>query len=41
VIGTEEIGAVRFLLVGLALAILLIYRPQGLFGRKREMQLDV
>jgi neutral amino acid transport system permease protein len=31
----------RFVLVGAGLLLLLIYRPQGLFGKRREMQLDV
>jgi neutral amino acid transport system permease protein len=39
-IGTQEIGAVRFALVGVMLLVLMIYRPQGMFGSKREMQLD-
>lgn len=39
--GTEGIGAVRLATVGLALMLLMIYRPQGLFGDRREMMLDV
>jgi neutral amino acid transport system permease protein len=35
-----EIGQVRFMLVGLALMLLMIYRPQGIFGDKRELALD-
>jgi len=38
---TGSIGAVRFAFVGLGLMLLMIYRPQGLFGDRREMQLDV
>jgi len=41
VFGTEEIGAIIFALVGLGLVLLMIFRPQGMFGNKREMQLDV
>lgn len=41
VFGTETIGAMRFVLVGAGLLLLLVYRPQGLFGKRREMQLDV
>lgn len=38
---TESIGAVRFALVGLGVVLLMVYRPQGMFGNRREMQLDV
>jgi neutral amino acid transport system permease protein len=41
VFGTEEIGAIRFAAVGLALLLLMVFRPQGILGNKREMQLDV
>ncbi|MEU8195974.1 branched-chain amino acid ABC transporter permease [Microbispora amethystogenes] len=36
----NNIGAVRFMLVGLGLMLLLIFRPQGIFGDKREIALD-
>jgi ABC-type branched-subunit amino acid transport system permease subunit len=32
---------VRFIVAGLALAILVIVRPQGIFGDKREQAFDV
>ena len=35
-----EIGQVRFMLVGLGLMLLMIFRPQGLFGDRRELALD-
>lgn len=35
-----QIGQVRFMLVGLVLMLLMIYRPQGIFGDKKELQLD-
>ena len=35
-----QIGQVRFMLVGLGLMLLMIFRPQGLFGDKRELALD-
>lgn len=38
--GAETQGAIRFTLVGLGLMLLMIYRPQGMFGNRREMQLD-
>jgi branched-chain amino acid transport system permease protein len=35
-----QVGQVRFMLVGLGLMLLPIFRPQGIFGDKREIQLD-
>jgi neutral amino acid transport system permease protein len=35
-----QIGQVRFMLVGVGLASLMIFRPQGLFGNKQEMALE-
>jgi branched-chain amino acid transport system permease protein len=35
-----QVGQVRFMLVGLALMLLMIFRPQGIFGDKREIALD-
>lgn len=40
VISTTQTGQVRFILVGAALMLLMIYRPQGIFGDKRELALD-
>lgn len=41
IIGTSgQIGQVRFMLVGTLLILLMVYRPQGLFGNRREMALD-
>ena len=37
----NQVGQVRFMLVGLALMALMIFRPQGIFGDKREIALDV
>jgi branched-chain amino acid transport system permease protein len=37
---TTQVGAVRFILVGLGLMALIIFRPQGIFGDKREIALD-
>jgi neutral amino acid transport system permease protein len=39
--GSEAEGAIRFLIVGIGLMLLMIYRPQGIFGDRRELQLDV
>ncbi len=35
-----QIGQFRFVLVGLALMLLMIFRPQGIFGDKKELALD-
>ncbi len=40
-LGTEALGAIRLATVGLALMLLMAFRPQGIFGHRREMQLDV
>jgi neutral amino acid transport system permease protein len=36
----NQVGQVRFILVGLGLMLLMIYRPQGIFGDKKELALD-
>jgi neutral amino acid transport system permease protein len=35
-----QVGQIRVMLVGLALMLLPVFRPQGIFGDKREIQLD-
>ncbi len=35
-----QVGVVRFMLVGLGLMLLMIFRPQGIFGDRRELALD-
>ena len=40
VISPAEVGAVRFALVGLALILLVAFRPQGILGSKKEMLLS-
>ncbi|GAA5116016.1 branched-chain amino acid ABC transporter permease [Haloechinothrix salitolerans] len=35
-----DIGAIRLSLVGLGLLLLMVYRPQGILGRREEMVLD-
>ncbi len=37
---TEQIGPIRFVLVGLLLTVLMAFRPQGLTGKREEMLLD-
>jgi branched-chain amino acid transport system permease protein len=36
----SQVGPVRFMLVGLTLVLLMVYRPQGIFGDKREIAID-
>jgi ABC-type branched-subunit amino acid transport system permease subunit len=36
----NQVGSVRFILVGVALMLLMIYRPQGIFGDKKELALN-
>jgi branched-chain amino acid transport system permease protein len=38
-ISDTQVASVRFILVGLALILLMAFRPQGLFGNKEEMTL--
>jgi neutral amino acid transport system permease protein len=35
-----QVGRVRFILVGLGLALLVVFRPQGIFGDRREIALE-
>lgn len=37
---SDQVSNVRFMLVGLVLMLLMIYRPQGIFGDKKEIALD-
>jgi len=39
-INNTQVGQVRFMLVGLVLMLLMIFRPQGIFGDRREIALD-
>jgi neutral amino acid transport system permease protein len=34
------VGQVRFILVGIGLMLLMIFRPQGIFGDRKELALD-
>ena len=38
-LASAEVGAVRLALVGLGLMVLMVFRPQGVFGDKEEMML--
>lgn len=39
-LGIEQVGQIRFLLVGVLLMLLVIFRPQGFFGNKKELQFN-
>jgi branched-chain amino acid transport system permease protein len=34
---TTQAGQLRYILVGVALMLLMIFRPQGVFGNKKEL----
>ena len=36
-----QVGQIRFMLVGVGLVLLMVFRPQGIFGNRREIDLDV
>ena len=40
IMDSTQAGQVRFMLVGIALMLLMIFRPQGIFGDRRELALD-
>jgi branched-chain amino acid transport system permease protein len=39
-LGPTDAGAFRFMIVGLALMLLMIFRPQGILGDRKELALD-
>jgi branched-chain amino acid transport system permease protein len=39
-IDSQDVGAIRFILVGVVLAVLMVFRPQGIFGKRSEVLLD-
>lgn len=36
----QQVGATRFVLLGILIAVLMVFRPQGILGNKREVQLN-
>lgn len=40
IMDSNQVGIVRFWIVGLGLILLMVFRPQGIFGSKEEMALD-
>ena len=37
---SEQASLMRFIFMGLALMLLMIFRPQGIFGDRRELAID-
>ena len=37
---STQVGQVNFAIIGLALMLLMVFRPQGLFGNRKEMAFD-
>jgi branched-chain amino acid transport system permease protein len=40
ILKSTQVGQLNFMLVGLALILLMVYRPQGMFGNRQEMAFD-
>lgn len=40
-ISTTQAGQIRFMIIGAVLMILVVFRPQGIFGNKRELSFNV
>jgi branched-chain amino acid transport system permease protein len=40
IMDTTQVDQIRFWVVGAALALLMVFRPQGIFGSREEMALD-
>lgn len=40
IIQSTQVGPVNYMLVGLGLILLMVYRPQGVYGNRQEMALD-
>jgi ABC-type branched-subunit amino acid transport system permease subunit len=40
IMSNQQASLLRFIIMGLALMLLMIYRPQGLFGDRRELAID-
>ena len=41
ILDNNNFGQVKFILVGVGLILLVVFRPQGIFGDKREQVFDV
>jgi len=40
IIESNQVGAVNYMFVGIGLMLLIVFRPQGVFGNRQEMALD-
>jgi branched-chain amino acid transport system permease protein len=40
ILRTDQVGPIQLMLVGLGLMLLMIFRPQGILGDKKELALD-
>ena len=40
IMSSQQASLLRFIIMGLALMLLMIYRPQGIFGDRRELAID-
>jgi ABC-type branched-subunit amino acid transport system permease subunit len=38
-LSADKVAAIRYIIVGLVLILLMAFRPQGIFGKKQEMLL--
>ncbi|MEZ5157403.1 MAG: hypothetical protein R2687_01080 [Candidatus Nanopelagicales bacterium] len=39
-IRNDQVGQIRYWILGISLMLLMIYRPQGILGDKKELSLD-
>ncbi|MDQ3352282.1 MAG: branched-chain amino acid ABC transporter permease, partial [Actinomycetota bacterium] len=40
ILDTTQVGPTNQILIGMLLILLMVYRPQGLFGNRKEMAID-
>jgi branched-chain amino acid transport system permease protein len=40
IIDGVQVGQVRYILMGVGLMLMMVFRPQGIFGDKREIAID-
>ena len=40
IMNSTQVGQFNFMLIGLTLILLMVYRPQGVFGNRQEMAFD-
>ena len=41
ILESNDVASVRMIMMGIMLGVLMIWRPQGLVGKKEEAQIDV